>query len=913
VHSNSTVLLALDFSARIQADCLPYEYPGRENIVMRKRFFRVLGATCVLFSSHVLALPVPKPSNEELAQSYPEQARTGVISGTVVDPSGSAIASANVTLVHAGGTSYANTKTDGLGSFRMEAVPAGAYILTIDAEGFQPLQRGLNVTRKPLAPIRLSLAILTEKQIVTVNADQAAPVVSTEASDNQNANTVDRGALDRLPVFDQDYIATLSRFLDDNIISTNGITLVVNGVEANGPGVTASAIQDVKINQNPYSALFSRPGRARLEIVTKEGTRDFHGTVNFMFRDAVFDATNKFATAKPAERRQYYEGSLTGPLSYDGKTTFLVSLDQDMDDQQTIVNAIGPTDATVGVITPIVPIHENVPAPMHHFFGSGRVFHDLANGDQFWIGYSYEHQTFKNQNVGGTVLPEAGYNAKMQEHEINVSYRHVFSPHLVNQLRFLIGHFDRPTTSVNENPQIIISGSFVGGGAQADSKRTEYHFDGTDLVSYSRGKHTLNFGIDVPDVSRRGEDDFTNQAGSYTFGSLGDYQAGHPSTYLVQSGHGHLVFLEKVLCGFIEDNIRLKPNFSVTLGLRYYWQNFFHDDPNNFAPRFGFAYAPTKASKIVIRGGAGVFFDRSGPRPIADLLHFDGRHLLRFILQNPPFPVTPVDMAGVPTSIVTLDPRAGIPYTVQYSAGIERQITAKSTLSASYVGSRGIDLFRSIDANAPPPPSYSARPDPNLGQHREMQSEGYLKSNALEITFRGSPTKFLTGQMQYTLSKTENNTSGITFFPGNSYNPSADWGLADSDRRHKFDLLGTAQAGRFFVFGAAVSLYSGKPVNITTGSDNNHDGIINDRPPGLSRNTMPGPSLINLDLTVAHDFLLSKSPEHAKKFTVSLNSFNVLNHPNDSTYVGVISSPFFHQAVLAQPPRRMQLDVQFKF
>ena len=826
-----------------------------------------------------------------------------VVNGTVFDPSGSAIPHAKVALSRSDGRTLAETSSDAGGTFRFEGVGPGAYFLTVQATGFESLRRDFLVAKHPIPQIKLILSIATEKQLVTVSADQAAPVVSTEVSENQNTNTIDRAALDRLPVFDQDYITTLSRFLDDNAIGTNGITLVVNGVDANGPGVTKSAIQEVRINQNPYSALFSRPGRARLEIITKGGSADFHGSVSVMFRDAVFDATNKFATAKPPERRQFYEGSLSGPIGCGKKTTFLLSLDEDLDDQQGIVNAFGVNG----------PINENVSAPMRHFFGSGRVFHDFMNGDQFWIGYSYERQTNQNQNVGGTTLPEAGYNTKSQEHEINFSYRHQFSPTLINQLRFLIGHFDRPTTSINENPQIVIPGSFTGGGAQADSKRTEYHFDGTDVVSYVRGKHAINFGVDVPDISRRGEDDFTNQAGTYTFGSLTDYQARKPSTFLVQSGHGHLVFLEKVLSGFVEDNVRLQPNFSVSVGLRYYWQNYFHDDLNNFAPRFGFAFAPNKDSKTVFRGGVGVFFDRSGPRPIADLLHFDGIHLLRFVLDNPPYPVTPPDLAGVPTSVVVLDPRARIPFTVQYSAGIEHQITPKSTLSAAYIGSRGIKLFRSVDANAPLPPLYASRPNPALGQEREIQSDGYQKSNSLEISFRGSPVKALTGQIQYTLSKTYNNTGGITFFPGNSYDPNAEWARSDNDRRQKFDLLGSAQAGRFFIFGVALSLYSGKPVNITTGSDDNHDGVVNDRPAGVGRNTLPGPGLIDLDLSVAHDFVFSKSPEHGKKLTVSLNSFNVLNHPNYVTYVGVVTSPNFGRAVQAQPPRRFQVDAQFKF
>lgn len=840
------------------------------------------------------------------------------VNGTVYDPSGAAIVGARIRLVSADGKLVAETTSDHSGAFVFDKLTPGTYHLDVQVQGFEESRTSVTVGKRSVTPVRITLSIAGRKEVVTVQSNDTSAQVTTELSQNQSANTVDRNALDRLPVFDQDYIATVSRFLDDSAIGTNGVSLVVNGVEANGPGVTASAIQEVRINQNPYSALFARPGRARLEIITKGGTSQLHGEVNFMFRDSVFDAANAFAVEKPPEQRRYFEGSLTGPISRGRKTTFLMSLDEDQEDLESIVVAQGVNG----------PINENVSQPMRHFFGSWRVFREIGTADQFWIGYSYERQTIKNQCVGGTqllgsgisgqcldatVLPEARANLEFQEHEVNVSYRRVVSTRWINQLRFLVGHYDASTKSLNPDPQIVVSGAFTGGGAQADARRTEYHFDGNDTVTYATPKHTVNFGIDIPDISRRGFDDFTNAAGTYTFGSLSDYEQGKPSTYLVQRGQGHLVFLEKVLSGFIEDNIRVQPNFSVQVGLRYYWQNYFHDDPNNLAPRLALTYAPGKNGKTVFRAGAGVFYDRTGPRPISDLLHFNGVNLLRFILDNPPFPVTPASLAGVPTSVVVLDPNARIPYTIQYSIGAERQVTANSTFSATYVGSRGIDLFRSIDANAPPPPEFPMRPNPALGQEREIQSNGYQKSNALELTFRGKPSNYFSGQVQYTFSKTYNNTSGISYFPANSFDPAADWALADTDRRHKFDLMGVTQAGTLFTFGVALSAYSGRPVNITTGSDNNHDGIINDRPAGVARNTMPGPALINLDVNAAHDFVLSKKRKEGPTLTVALNAFNVLNHVNDVTYIGVVTSPFFGHAVAAQPARRLQLNLRLKF
>jgi hypothetical protein len=842
------------------------------------------------------------------------------IAGTVVDPSLSAVSGARISLFSSNNSLLATTTSTDSGSFHFDNLSNGKYRLEIQSPGFKLARIEFSLPSRSPSPLRITLAIASLNESVDVKVEDSAPQVSTEISENQNANNIDRDALDRVPVFDQDYVTTLSRFLDDNSIGTNGVSLVVNGIEANGPGVTPSAIQEVKINQNPYSARFARPGRARLEIITKSGTPEFHGTVNFLFRDSVFDASNSFAATKAPENRRYFEGSLAGPLGPDKKNTFLLSLENDQDNLQSTIFATVANGTPTGA-----PFLANVPSPTRHFFGSFRAFHDFASGDQFWIAYSYEHESRTNQNVGGTTLAEAGSNFRSLEHEINVSYRRLFSPSWVNQLRFLIGHNDEPLTSTTSAPQLIVEGFFTGGGAQADSKRTEAHFDGTDLVTYTNKKHLLNFGIDVPDLSRRGADDFTNTLGAYTFASLADYNANLPSTYVIQKGDGHLVFWERIVAGFIEDEVRLRPNLSVSLGMRYYYQTNFHDDVNNFAPRFGFAYAPSKKSKTVFRGGAGVFYDRSGPRAIADLLHFNGVNLQRFVLTATPanpltYPIDPAALVGLPVSLVTLDPRARIPYTLQYSFGIERQVTAKSSLSATYVGSRGIDLFRSIDANTPfynplsPPLIAPSRPDPSIGQDRQIQSEGYQKSNALEITFRGKPAKIFSGQVQYTLSKTYNNTSGITWFPGNSYFPNLDWARSDNDRRHKFDLLGSFQPTDLFSLGVALQAYSGKPVNVITGLDSNGDGITNDRPDGglAPRNSLHGPGLLNLDLNIEHDFRFSKEKKGGRTLTASLNAFNVLNHVNYVTYIGVIG-PNLGLPAASLAPRRLQLNLEYKF
>jgi hypothetical protein len=138
----------------------------------------------------------------------------------------------------------------------------------------------------------------------------------------------------------------MSQFLDPGSIATGGVTPVVNGVEQRNIGVSASAIQQVKINHNPYAADFSRPGRGRIEILTKPASQEYHGTLNVLFRDQVFNARDAFALTRPATQRRIFEGSLLGPLGGSKRNSFLISVDRRETDSEEVVFAetlAGPT------------------------------------------------------------------------------------------------------------------------------------------------------------------------------------------------------------------------------------------------------------------------------------------------------------------------------------------------------------------------------------------------------------------------------------------------------------------------------------------------------------------------------------------------------------------------------------------
>ncbi|MFN0085860.1 MAG: carboxypeptidase regulatory-like domain-containing protein [Blastocatellia bacterium] len=827
--------------------------------------------------------------------------------GVVLDQNGAALSRARVTIRGGAGERRQTATTDESGAFRFDRLARGEWEVRVEREGFKTAAEPVAVGARAPAPLRIVLLIADLKQDVTVSGEAAR--VDAEAGNNQDVVILDQKMLNDLPAFDRDVIAMASRFLNAGAIGTGGVTLIVDGMEVTKAGVSASAIQEVRINNNPYSAEYSRAGRGRIEVITKPGASELHGEFNWMLRDARMNARDPFALTRAPEQRRMYEGNLTGPVGKSKKRpmSFLVTAERDEQDSQAVVFAR----------TLNGEVRLNSPTPATDVEFSARVARQMSDKTTLSIQYSYEGQA-RTQGIGGFNLPEVAVESTFHEDQVRVNYNSILSSRLVHQVNLLLGRYRAPATSVNNAPRLVVQDAFIGGGAQADFLRTEEHWTWNEVLSYSRGRHFIKGGAQIPDFSRRGFDDRTNQLGTFYFASLDDYRLRRPYNYVQQQGRTDLHFWEVVAGAFVMEDFRARPNLSLSAGLRYDWQNYFSDH-TNFAPRFGFAYAPGKERKTVLRGGAGVFYDRTGPQPISDILRFDGSRLRRYVLADPGFPNPYANSGGEapasqPGSVVRLAPNTPIPYTLQAGAGIERQLQKSLTLSVNYIGVRGVDLFRSRDINAPPLPAFVARPDPRFTVIRQIESTGRQTSHSLEIALRGNVASFFNGLVQYAYGRARNDTGGVGAFPANSYDLQSEWGRADFDTRHRFVLAGTLKARQYFKLGLALTLNTGAPYSLTTGRDENRDSFALDRPAGVGRNTMQGPGYAQFDLRWSREFSLSRTKkDDGPKIGARVDAFNIFNRVNFAGFVGNLSSPFFGLPVAARPPRRMQIGLSFTF
>lgn len=850
--------------------------------------------------------------------------------GVVSDPSGAIIPNAEIDLMDSKGAAAGTFHSGADGSFTVTAPHPGRYTLVVSEAGFGTVQTQVTIgASQAKTPMHIVLKVGSVATNVQVSAQTSVDLTATD--ENKDSSVMTASDLKSLPIFDNDYVTAMSAFLDSDVSATGGSGLMVDGVESNRVTVSASAVQEIRINEDPYSARYYYPGRGQMEIITKQSADHYHGEFNFYFRDSAMNAQNALAPSKPFEQRRIYEGHVTGPIPHAHNSSFLASFNRAEEDLDQVVSAtVVPTTSD-----PSGAFSANVAAPTRDTEFSLRGGHQFASGSSVYAQYSYQDWTGQDQGVGGQTLAAAGYNSAYHEDDAVVHANTILSATMLNQISLVGEHWSSRNSNTTEGPQMNVAGDFTGGSAQNDSLATEYNGRLSDIVSWTRGNHLVTFGIGIPHMSRRAYDDHTNELGTYTFAptvdssgnvtatALQNYQNNLPSEFTENTGDDHFIYHQQEMGAFVQDHYKVNERLAITPGLRYDWENFMATRRLGFSPRFSFAYVLNARSKMILRGGGGIYYDRFGGGPLLDLERYgNGARRSVVVSMNPatepPTGCVPasacVTLTNQPASLVELEPQAKLPYQMQYGLSIERAVGERATVTISTYEVRGIHMFRSVDINAPTAASgYTTRPNPAYGRIRQMQAQGFFENNALDISYRGRWNKYFTGFGRYTWSHDESDEGGIGWFPQNQLEPN-EWSNSGYDRRQRLALYAMFNPKSIYNLAAGVFANSGAPWTELTGTDYYGDGLFNTRPDGVGRNSRNYPPYVDFDLRWGHDFAVTKNKaDDAPHVGFSAGAFNVLNHVNDSGIDTVVTSPTYGQATYVDPPRRVQLAMRYEF
>ncbi|HTJ86723.1 MAG TPA: carboxypeptidase regulatory-like domain-containing protein [Terriglobales bacterium] len=813
------------------------------------------------------------------------QAPTATLSGKVTDQTGAVIPQATVTLSTGSGTRAIAT-TDQLGGYQIQSLPAGSYNVSATAKGFANFSRS-NVALGPgqSQTLDVTLQVKAQEEKVNVNGEEGQPQLDVSSDSNAGALIIKGKDLEALSD-DPDELQSELQALAGPSAGPNGGQIYIDGFTG-GQLPPKSAIREIRINQNPFSAQYDKLGYGRIEIFTKPGSDKFHGQFFFNDSNSVLNSRNPYVPVKPDYNSEIFDGNFGGPINK--KASFFIDASRRNMNDFSAIAAIDPAQLPYPLPAGFQPalLNQSIANPRTRTSISPRIDFQLTPTNTLTARYQLTHESEQNGGLGSFSLPSVGYDLNETEHTLQISDTQILGPNVVNESRFQFQRETNHQLPIGTGPFINVQSSFTTGESTEGLVRTtQDNYEFQNYTSVTRGRHLIKFGARLRGITSSESTD-ANFNGTFVFSSpdgtrlaaLQAYQnASHglcqsganynplncPSQFSISTG------APRVSVGwfdaglYAEDEWRLKPNLSVTYGLRFESQNNIHDHAD-FAPRIGIAWGlgsnGKSAPKTVLRGGFGIFYDRFGYNLVeqADLL--DGVTQQKAVVAAPQF--FSADGSGIPSfsqlaaigspTVYQISPNLRAPYTIQSAASIERQITKTATFSVTYLNSRGEHAFYIDNVNAPAPWLNGARPQATLYNNDNIYqygSGGIFRQNQLIANIRVSTGKRLSLFGFYTLNYANSNASSggsaggffssggtsSASFLSNQFDPLADYGRAAFDVRHRAFIGGNITLPYAFSLSPFIIINSGQPYNLTTGQDNNGDSIFNDRPSFVSAN-----------------------------------------------------------------------------
>ena len=805
-----------------------------------------------------------------LSQTPAPQASLGALRGQITDPSGAAIANADVVLVPAADSSKTiKGKSNDQGQYEFTALPAGQYTLNVVAPGFSVFENDNVVIANQ--PLRLNVAMAIEVEQQQIQVSDTAPTVDVNPANNAGAIVISGKELEALPD-DPDELLTDLQALAGPSAGPNGGQLYIDGFTA-GQLPPKESIREIRINQNPFSAEYDKLGYGRIEVLTKPGSDKFHGQFTTDDNDSAFNSPNPFGgTNQPGYYSTQFSFNVSGPINK--KSSFFFDAQRRDINNLSIINALTLDPTTLQAM----PFIQSVANPRYRTNITPRLDYQLSKNNTLTVRYQYYRDTEDAEGVGQFTLESQGYNSQSIEHTLQISDTQVLGAKVVNETRFQYLRELDNQFALNSAPALNVLGSFNGGGnSQGNILDHQDHYELQNYTSIIHGNHTVKFGARLRGI-RDANYSTSGFNGTFTFSSLTNTadetgcvpvagQRPCPISYaqaLANPGNltipvatqlTYTVGSPPLVVGnfdaglYYQEDWKVRPNITFSYGMRWETQTGISDH-DDWAPRLGIAWGVGGKSgppKFVLRGGFGIFYDRFQEAQILEADRLNGVTQEQFVVNNPVCPnltnfaactgaVTPV----TPT-IYQINPRVHAPYTMQAAASLERQLTKSSTLTLTYLNSRGFDQLLTINANAPFPgtPCSPTCATPGGGNIYQYVSEAVFRQNQLIVNTNwraGSKVQFFGF---YVLNYANSDTSGVSSFPSNSYNISEDYGRASFDNRNRLFFGGSFALPYNVRLSPFIIASSGTPFNITTTNDLNNDSIFNDRPGLVSSATCP--------------------------------------------------------------------------
>ncbi len=800
------------------------------------------------------------------------QTSSGTLRGRITDPSGAVVSHAVVTATGKDGKTL-TVETDHQGDFQFTRLAPGSYNVTAQAKGFTvDNEAEVTVTSGQVQQLDIKLQIEVEQQHVDVQEE--APTVGVSPESSASTLVIKGKDLDALSD-DPDELESELQALAGPSAGPNGGQIYVDGFTA-GQLPPKSAIREIRINQNPFSAEYDKLGYGRIEIFTKPGTDQYHGQFMMNGNTSAFNSLNPFVTETPGYYSEIFNGNVSGPIS---KTaSFFVTVQQrNIENVNTVVaQVLGPNNQ-------VTPYTANVPNPQTRLNISPRLDLQLSKNNTLTIRYQYVRNTQDNAGIGEFALPSTGFNSHSTEQTVQISDTQVISPTMVNETRFQYIRDSDNQLPLSTDPTLIVQGAFTGGGSSSGMViGNQDHYELQNYTSIAHKTHFIKFGGRLRGTLYSSSQN-SGFNGSYNFSSLNAYQqtveglaqAASQFTLTVGQPLSDVSMIDVGL--YAEDEWRIKPNMTFSYGLRYETQTGIPYE-GNWAPRLSFSWGlgHSKVPKTVVRAGYGIFYDRFSYDYLLQAERFNGITQQTYVVANPNFfPTIPTvaqlqQIATTSPTVWQVQNNLHVPYTMQAAISAERQITKNATVSLTYLNSRGVHQLILRNANAPLPGTYNPA-DPTSGVRPfggntniyQYNSGGEFEQNQLIANFRVSLGQKLSLFGFYSLNFANDDlgsggpvtigggggggegfggafgggTSAPSFVE-NSYDPMQDYGRAAFDVRNRFVLGGTMSLPYALRLSPFIIAQSGTPFNIITGQDLNGDSIFNDRP---SFGTTPGP------------------------------------------------------------------------